>query len=169
VPSSIARAAKRLGSDALLGILTLTPYDYWRRKARRSSRDIGAISIAAASGGRRHADRTREYRARGRDGVGCATAVYRHPIVMFGVGPAYLFILGAPAFRSDLMRSGWQPWLSTMATNVAIAALVATMIWLVGVGPFLLVHLPTMVAPAASVGGLAVLRPAPVREYRMGS
>ena len=38
-----------------------------------------------------------------------------------------------------------------MATNVAIAALVATMIWLVGVGPFLLVHLPIMLL-AASVG-----------------
>jgi acyl-lipid omega-6 desaturase (Delta-12 desaturase) len=50
-----------------------------------------------------------------------------------------------------MMRSGWQPWLSTMATNVAIAILVATMIWLVGVGPFLLVHLPITVL-AASIG-----------------
>jgi omega-6 fatty acid desaturase (delta-12 desaturase) len=38
-----------------------------------------------------------------------------------------------------------------MATNVAIAMLVATMIWLVGVGPFLLVHLPITLL-AASVG-----------------
>jgi omega-6 fatty acid desaturase (delta-12 desaturase) len=50
-----------------------------------------------------------------------------------------------------MMRGGWQPWLSTMATNVAIAILVATMIWLVGVGPFLLVHLPITVL-AASIG-----------------
>jgi len=49
------------------------------------------------------------------------------------------------------MRHGWMPWLSTMATNVAIAALVAMMIWLVGVGPFLLVHLPVVLL-AASVG-----------------
>ena len=41
-----------------------------------------------------------------------------------------------------MMRSGWQPWASTMATNVAIAILVALLIWLVGVVPFLLVHLP---------------------------
>src|SRR5262249_13050574 len=41
-----------------------------------------------------------------------------------------------------LMRSGWQPWLSTMTTNVAIVLLVSTMIWLIGAGPFLLVHLP---------------------------
>ena len=38
-----------------------------------------------------------------------------------------------------------------MATNVAIAVLVAAMIWLVGVGPFLLVHLPIMLL-AASIG-----------------
>jgi omega-6 fatty acid desaturase (delta-12 desaturase) len=50
-----------------------------------------------------------------------------------------------------LMRAGWVPWLSTMATNVAIAALVATIMWLVGVGAFLLVHLPIMLL-AASIG-----------------
>jgi omega-6 fatty acid desaturase (delta-12 desaturase) len=50
-----------------------------------------------------------------------------------------------------LMRSGWQLWLSTGATNVAIAAVVATMIWLIGLGPFLLVHLPVMLL-AASAG-----------------
>jgi hypothetical protein len=38
-----------------------------------------------------------------------------------------------------------------MATNVAIAVLVATVIRLVGIGPFLLVHLPIML-PAASIG-----------------
>ena len=38
-----------------------------------------------------------------------------------------------------------------MATNAAIAAVVAAMIWLVGIGPFLLVHLPIMLL-AASIG-----------------
>jgi omega-6 fatty acid desaturase (delta-12 desaturase) len=38
-----------------------------------------------------------------------------------------------------------------MATNVGIAAVVASMMWLVGVGPFLLVHLPIVVL-AASIG-----------------
>ena len=41
--------------------------------------------------------------------------------------------------------------ISTMATNAAIAAVVAAMIWLVGIGPFLLVHLPIMLI-AASIG-----------------
>ena len=69
---------------------------------------------------------------------------------MFGLGPAYLFIL-EHRLPVGLMRDGWVPWCSTMATNVAVAALAATMIWLVGIGPFLLVHLPIMLL-AASVG-----------------
>jgi acyl-lipid omega-6 desaturase (Delta-12 desaturase) len=44
------------------------------------------------------------------------------------------------------------PWLSTMATNAAIALLAATMMWLVGVAPFLRVHIPILVV-ACSIGG----------------
>jgi omega-6 fatty acid desaturase (delta-12 desaturase) len=69
---------------------------------------------------------------------------------MFGGGPTYLFIL-RHRLPIGMMRSGWKPWLSTMGTNTAIAILVAAMIRLVGVGPFLLVHLPIMVL-AASIG-----------------
>jgi hypothetical protein len=50
-----------------------------------------------------------------------------------------------------LMRGSWQFWLSTMATNLAITAIVATIIWLVGLGPFLLVQLPTTIL-AGSIG-----------------
>jgi omega-6 fatty acid desaturase (delta-12 desaturase) len=69
---------------------------------------------------------------------------------MFGLGPAFLFII-QHRLPVGLMRAGWQPWLSVMATNVAIAAIVATVIWLVGVLPFLLVQLPIILL-AASVG-----------------
>jgi len=50
-----------------------------------------------------------------------------------------------------MMRGGWKPWLSTMGTNAAVAILVASMIRLVGVGPFLLVHLPITIL-ASSIG-----------------
>jgi omega-6 fatty acid desaturase (delta-12 desaturase) len=50
-----------------------------------------------------------------------------------------------------LMRSNWHFWLSTMTTNLAIAVLAATMIWLVGLGPFLLVQLPITLL-AGSIG-----------------
>jgi len=49
------------------------------------------------------------------------------------------------------MRSGWQPWLSTMATNLGIAAAAATLIWFIGLKALLLIHLPIILL-AASAG-----------------
>lgn len=131
----------------IIGVLTLTPYDFWRRThaihhatsgnlERRGIGDVDTLTV-------------REYLALPR-WRRLAYRVYRNPIVMFGVGPAYLFIL---QFRLPvgLMRDGWQPWLSTMATNAGVAALAATIMWFIGVGPFLLVHLPIIVL-AASMG-----------------
>jgi acyl-lipid omega-6 desaturase (Delta-12 desaturase) len=131
----------------VIGVVTLTPYDFWRRTHaahhatsgnldRRGMGDIDTLTV-------------HEYLARSR-WARLRYRVYRHPVIMFGLGPAYLFIV-QHRVPVGLMRSGWQPWLSAMATNIAIAALVATMIWLVGIGPFLLVHLP-IVLLAASAG-----------------
>jgi omega-6 fatty acid desaturase (delta-12 desaturase) len=131
-----------------IGVLTLTPYDAWRRAhaahhagagnlARRGIGDIDTLTVA-------------EYRAlplRSRLRYRC----YRHPLVMFGIGPAYLFLL---RHRFPLGRRGnrRQDWLSAMATNLAVAALFGGLIWLVGTGPFLLVQLPiTLAAGAAGV------------------
>ncbi len=92
----------------------------------------------------------REYRSSSLWGRICYR-VYRHPLVMFGIGPAYLFIL-QHRLPVGLMRAGWQPWLSTMTTNFAIALVAATLIWFIGVEAFLLVHLPiTLLAGSAGV------------------
>jgi omega-6 fatty acid desaturase (delta-12 desaturase) len=131
----------------VIGVLTFTPYDFWRRthavhhstSGNLDCRGIGDIDTLTVH----------EYLARSRWGR-FRYRIYRHPVVMFGVGPAYLFFV-QHRLPFGLMRSGWQPWLSTMATNAAIAAVVAAMIWLVGIGPFLLVHLPIMLL-AASIG-----------------
>jgi omega-6 fatty acid desaturase (delta-12 desaturase) len=131
----------------VIGVLTLTPYDFWRRTHaihhstsgnldRRGIGDVDTLTV-------------HEYLALSR-WRRLGYRVYRHPIIMFGLGPAYLFIV-QHRLPVGLMRAGWQPWLSAMATNVAIATLVITMIWLVGVVPFVLVHLP-MVLLAASIG-----------------
>jgi acyl-lipid omega-6 desaturase (Delta-12 desaturase) len=131
----------------VIGVLTFTPYDFWRRTHavhhatsgnldRRGMGDIDTLTV-------------QEYLARSRWGR-LRYRMYRHPVIMFGIGPAYLFFL-QHRLPVGLMRSGWQPWLSTMATNAGITAVVASMIWLVGVGPFLLVHLPIVVL-AASIG-----------------
>jgi acyl-lipid omega-6 desaturase (Delta-12 desaturase) len=140
----------RLANDwvgRVIGVLTLTPYDFWRRTHavhhatsgnldRRGTGDIDTLTV-------------HEYLALSR-WRRLGYRIYRHPIVLFGLGPAFLFIV-QHRLPFGLMRAGWQPWLSVMATNAAIAAVVATMIWLVGVVPFLLVHLPIMLL-AASIG-----------------
>src|SRR4029434_9723690 len=131
----------------VIGVLTLTPYEYWRRSHARhhassgnlDRRGIGDIDTLTV----------REYLALPRWRQ-ILYRMYRHPLVMFGVGPVYLFVL-RHRLPMGLMRSGWQPWVSGMATNAAIAILVAAIIWLVGVGPFLLVHLPITLL-AASLG-----------------
>jgi omega-6 fatty acid desaturase (delta-12 desaturase) len=131
-----------------ISVVTLTPYDFWRRShaihhassGNLDQRGIGDIDTLTV----------REYLALSRWRQ-LLYRMYRHPLVMFGLGPAYVFIW---RFRLPftLMRAGWQPWLSTMATNAAIAVLVAAMIWLVGAGPFLIVQLPiTLLAASAGV------------------
>ena len=140
----------RLANDwvgRVIGVVTLTPYDFWRRAHalhhagsgnldRRGIGDIDTLTV-------------REFLALPK-GRRLFYRFYRHPVVMFGIGPAYLFIL-RHRLPMGLMRNGWQPWISAMATNLAIAVLVMTIIWLVGIGPFLLVQLPITLL-AASIG-----------------
>jgi omega-6 fatty acid desaturase (delta-12 desaturase) len=131
----------------IIGVLTLTPYGFWRRthavhhasSGNLDQRGLGDIDTLTV----------REYLARSIWGRLCYR-LYRHPAVMFGIGPAYLFIL-QQRLPIGMLREGWQPWLSTMATNFAVAAIVATLIWFVGIGPLLLVYLPTTLI-AGSVG-----------------
>jgi omega-6 fatty acid desaturase (delta-12 desaturase) len=130
-----------------IGVLTLSPYDFWRRTHamhhastgnldRRGIGDVDTLTV-------------REYAELGR-WARIGYRLYRHPVVMFGVGPAYLFFLRY-RLPLGLMRVGWRPWASTMATNGAIAALAAVLILMVGVRAFLLIQLPITLI-AASIG-----------------
>jgi omega-6 fatty acid desaturase (delta-12 desaturase) len=91
----------------------------------------------------------REYNARSRWGR-LQYRLYRHPLVMFGLAPAYLFFV-QHRIPVGLMRSGWTPWISTQATNAAIAAIAVGLIWLIGVKAFFLIQLPILLI-AATIG-----------------
>jgi omega-6 fatty acid desaturase (delta-12 desaturase) len=130
-----------------IGVVTLTPYDYWRYNHARHHANSGNLDHRGL--GDIDTLTVREFLAQSR-WRRILYRLYRHPMVMFGVGPTYLFVL-KHRLPVGMMRGGWKPWLSTMGTNAAIAALVAAVIWLVGYGPFLLVHLPITVL-AASIG-----------------
>ncbi len=129
-----------------IGVLTLTPYHTWRRGHaihhaasgnldRRGIGDVNTLTVA-------------EYLARSRWGR-LRYRLYRHPGVMFGLGPLYLFLL-RNRLPLGFMRAGWRPWFSTMATNVAIAAVVVLMVWAVGLEHFLLIQVPIMLLGAAA-------------------
>jgi acyl-lipid omega-6 desaturase (Delta-12 desaturase) len=140
----------RLANDwigRIAGVVTLTPYGLWRRAHalhhastgnldRRGFGDIDTLTVE-------------EYRARSFWGR-LRYRLYRHPLVMFGIGPAYLFLL-QHRLPVGQMRAGWRPWASAMATNLAIGLAAAGLIWLIGLQAFVLVHLPIMLL-AASMG-----------------
>ena len=99
------------GVGRVIGVLTLTPYDAWRRAHashhatsghldRRGIGDIDTLTV-------------REFNALSAWGR-VRYRVYRHPLVMFGIGPAYLFFL-QNRVPSQLHQDGWQSWLSAMA------------------------------------------------------
>lgn len=114
----------RLANDwvgRVIGAVTLTPYDFWRRShavhhassGDLDHRGIGDITTLTV----------REYLGLSWWGR-LRYRLYRHPIVLFGFGPAYLFLLQHRLPVGMMMGKGWQPWLSTMATNAAIAFLI---------------------------------------------
>ncbi len=130
-----------------IGVLTLTPYDVWKQahaihhsgSGNLEKRGIGDIfthtvkEYNALSGLRKL-----QYRA------------YRNPITLFVIGPIYTFHL-QHRLPVGFMKSGWRYWASSMGTNLGMAALIAGLIYMMGLSAFLWVYLPTT-AVAASIG-----------------
>ena len=131
----------------VLGILTLTPYECWRRSHAvhhassgnldaRGTGDLDTLTVA-------------EFRALGLVRR-LLYRLYRHPIVLFGIGPAYQFLL-RHRLPFGMKGTGWRRWLSAMGTNAGFAAVAGALIWAMGLKLFLLVHLPITLV-AASLG-----------------
>jgi omega-6 fatty acid desaturase (delta-12 desaturase) len=131
----------------VIGVLTLTPYDYWRcahalhhagsgNLDRRGFGDIDTLTV------QEYLALSRLQRLRYR--------LYRHPLVMFGIGPAYLFMIQHRLPLGVLLK-GRLPWFSTMLTNAGILGASLGVILVVGLEAFLLIQLP-LVLIAASAG-----------------
>ena len=141
---------QRLANDwvgRVIGVLTLTPYDHWRRShathhassGNLERRGIGDVATLTVS----------EYLALSRwRRIGYR--LYRHPLVLLGLGPTYLFLV-LHRFPAGGALTSWRSWLSPMATNAAIILAAAAAMWLVGARHFLLVHVPIILL-AASIG-----------------
>lgn len=132
----------------ILGVLTLTPYDAWKRahaihhgtSGNLDKRGIGDLDTLTV----------REYQALPMLGR-LRYRLYRNPLVLFGIGPIYMFILRHRLPLGPTIKN-WRAWISPMATNAGIAAVVVGLMWLIGWKTFLLIQIPiTLVAGVIGV------------------
>jgi acyl-lipid omega-6 desaturase (Delta-12 desaturase) len=142
--------AKRAGNDWVgraLGVLTFTPYDCWRRAHTLHHANTG--NLDARGFGDVDTLTIREFY----EGSRLSRALYRmyrHPLVLLGIGPAYLFIL-RHRLPIGLMRAGMIYWVSALATNLATGLVLAILIYAFGFAATALVVIPTLLL-AASMG-----------------
>ncbi len=127
-----------------LGIITVTPYAVWRHahnvhhstSGNLDRRELGDINTITVD----------EYRARSKFGR-LKYRLYRHPIVMFGLGPSYMFLL-INRFPAGMTRLGAKYWISAMGTNAGILAALAVIVYFGGWMPLLLIFLPSTIMGA---------------------
>jgi omega-6 fatty acid desaturase (delta-12 desaturase) len=131
----------------VLGVITLTPYDVWRRAhalhhataGNLDRRGIGDVLTLTVT----------EFNARSRLGR-LRYRMYRNPVFLFGLAPALMFLL-QNRVPFGLMTAGTRYWTSAMGTNLAIALTLGLIVWFGGLLPVLLIFLPTALI-AASAG-----------------
>jgi omega-6 fatty acid desaturase (delta-12 desaturase) len=131
-----------------IGVLLLTPYEYWRKTHAYHHAHSGDLDFRGF--GDIDTFTVEEYLSwPGMKRAGYR--IYRNPFILFTVGPAFHFLI-KHRYPWDIPRDWNHAWRSVWFTNVAIAGVVAVMVWAVGWKAFLLVQLPaTLVACSLGV------------------
>lgn len=128
------------------GVLTLTPYHFWRRTHARHHVTSGNLDH------RGHGDvgvmTVREYRERTTWGR-LKYRIYRNPIFMFFVGASYMFVI-QQRFTRGIPRTWRRERMSVYATNAALLAILGLAAATIGLTPFLLIQTPVVVLAAAA-------------------
>ena len=121
-----------------IGVLTLTPYAYWRKTHAyhhahsgdldlRGFGDINTLTVNEYLELPRH--RRLAYR------------LYRHPLVLFGAGALLHFVV-IHRFPWTTPRKWTGAWRSVWLTNLTLALIVSAMAFTVGLKGFLMVQIP---------------------------
>jgi omega-6 fatty acid desaturase (delta-12 desaturase) len=139
-------AAANDWTGRIIGVLTLTPYDYWRRthaihhatSGNLDRRSLGGVETLTVD----------EYRALPRLRR-AAYRLYRNPLVILGLGPTYLYAL-QHRIPVGLLRDP-AAWRSVLGNNLGLAVLIGLEIVLSGGLMGLLAHLAIVVV-AATIG-----------------
>jgi omega-6 fatty acid desaturase (delta-12 desaturase) len=139
----------RRANDAvgmITGVLTFTPYYDWRSEHARHHATAGDLDRRGV--GDVWTMTVDEYRRASRwQRIGYR--LYRNPLVMFGIGPLYVFLLKQ---RVPHWNSGAREKASVLVTDLALVIIFGLLFATIGVKATLLVELPLMtVAGAAGV------------------
>lgn len=132
----------------LIGVITFTPYEYWRwthnvhhrTSGNLDERSLGDINVMTVS----------EYQTLGRWQKFCYRA-YRHPFVLFGIGPVWQFVF-KHRLPLDTPLNRKKEWRSVIVTNLALLAIATLIIAQIGWKRFLLVQIPI-----GLIGGVAAI------------
>lgn len=127
-----------------IGVLTITPYDVWRRT--HSEHHSGAGNLGRQGMGDINTKTVSEYQALSQFQK-FIYRLYRNPFVLFAIIPTYLFML-QNRLPLGLMNSGSKYWLSAMGTNLSIAIVLSTIYYFGGWAPVCLIFLPSTLLAA---------------------
>jgi omega-6 fatty acid desaturase (delta-12 desaturase) len=131
-----------------IGVVLLTPYDYWKRTHAYHHAHSGDLDFRGF--GDVDTFTVREYLSWPR-WRRLGYRLYRHPLVLFGIAPFYQFMI-KHRYPWDIPRSWTQAWRSVWWTNVALVGVLAVMWATIGLERFLLVQLPvTFIASAVGI------------------
>jgi omega-6 fatty acid desaturase (delta-12 desaturase) len=127
----------------ITGIITMFPYEKWKREHsihhatsgnlnKRGTGDVWIMTVEEYI--------TASFKER------LAYRLYRNPLVMFGLGPIYLFFITNRFNRKDARK---KERVNTYVINVSILAVYSLIIWTIGWQAFLLVQAPILFVSGA--------------------
>jgi omega-6 fatty acid desaturase (delta-12 desaturase) len=131
------KANDYLGS--VCGILTLTPYHYWRKS--HAIHHATASNLAQRGVGDIYTMTVNEYLQQSTWGR-LKYRLYRHPLILFILGPVLLFFVFYRFPHTEATKSWQRERASVWWTNVALGAVVVALSLTIGFKAFLLVYLP---------------------------
>ena len=122
----------------VIGLVLLTPYDYWKRTHAYHHAHSGDLDFRGFGDVDTHT--VAEYRSWS-TGRRLRYRLYRNPLVLFVLGPLYQFLV-KHRYPSDVPRQWRVAWRSVWWTNAGLVAVLALIGATIGFQRFLLVHGP---------------------------
>lgn len=138
------RANRIVGT--ILGSLVFTPYDYWHREHAIHHKTVGNLDKRGSGD---VWTLTAEEYSKASPGKRFLYRLYRHPILLLGIGPFFLFVLWFRIPRKSMTRESRR---SVHVTNLIVLIFCSSLILLMGWKAFLMIQLPVIyIATVAGV------------------